>query len=184
MHNDRWQRYTALWRELCGLRPLDHTSFSGVSRVWRAAMHPTFHDDVVITLTDVDAGGWIELRVLPAQARTWAMGAAGFGAPMHGEPPAPRVWEDVLTADALEAVAAAMPRLPLHSLAPAGRDGMTIDHEALVDGAEHRFSSWSPTQSTAPLHHAYIVALCTLAARRFADPAAQAAIQPLASYLR
>ncbi len=147
-------------------------------------MHPTFHDDVVITLTDIDAGGWIEMRVVPAAVRAWAMAAAGMGAPVHGEPPAARVWEDAVSAEALDAVAAAMPRLPLHSVNEGGRDGMTVYHEATVDGVTHRFSSWSPTHARAPLHHAYIVALCTLAARRFADPAAQAAVQPIASYLR
>lgn len=173
-----------MWRELSGVRPLDHTAFSGVSRVWRAEMHPTFHDDVVITLTDLDAGGWIELRVIPAAVRSWAMGAAGLAAPSHGDPPSPRVWEDAVSAPVLDAVAASMPRLPLHSVNEGGRDGMTVFHEATVDGATHRFSSWSPSHARAPLHHAYVVALCTLAARRFADPAAQAAIQPLAMYLR
>lgn len=184
MLNDPWQRYTAVWREICGLRPLDHPSFASVSRVWRAEMHPTFHDDVVITVTDVDAGGWIELRVLPQAARSWALGSAGLSAPVHGDPPPARVWEDVVPADVLESLAAAMPRLPLHSVPASGRDGMTVHHDALIDGVEHRFSSWCPTPRSAPLHHAYVVALCTLAARRFADPAAQAALHPLAAYLR
>ncbi len=184
MLNDTWQRYTAAWRALAGVRPLDHPTFSGVSRMWRAEMHPTFHDDVVITLTDVDAGGWIELRVVPAKARAWAMATAGIGAPVLGEPPAARVWEDAVKLDALEAAAASMPRLPLHSVAAMGRDGMVVDHEAIIDGATHRFTSWSPTPARAPLHYAYVVALCTLAARRFADPDAQAAVHVLAGYLR
>ena len=182
--NDTWQRYTATWRALAGVRPLDHPAFSSVSRVWRAEMHPAFHDDVVITLTDVDAGGWIELRVVSARARAWAMVAAGMSAPVHGEPPPPRVWEAAVKLDALEAVAASMPRLPLHSVSATGRDGMVVDHEAIIDGATHRFTSWSPTHATAPLHHAYVVALCTLAARCFTDPEARAAVQPLALYLR
>ncbi len=182
--DDRWQRYTAAWRALCALRPLDHPSFSDVSRVWRAEIHPAFHDDVAVTVTDVDAGGWIELRVLPAAARAWAMAAAGMTAPMLGEAPKPRVWECALPADAVDALAASMPRLPLHNVPVAGRDGVTVDHEAVIDGVTHRFSSWCPSPSRAPLHHAYVVSLCGLAARRFTDPAALAALQSVAAYLR
>jgi hypothetical protein len=61
---------------------------------------------------------------------------------------------------------------------------MTVLHEALVHGELHRFSSWSPSPQRAPLHHAWVVALCSLAARTFPDPEAQAVIHPLASYLR
>lgn len=181
---DPWQRYAEAWRARCGLPPLDHPLFSGVSRVWRAELHPTFHDDLAITVTDIDAGGWIELRAMPLAARAWAMLDAGMSAPVHGDPPTPRVWEAVLGTDALEALAAAMPRLPLHSVQQGARDGMTVLHEALIHGELHRFSSWSPSPARAPLHHAYVVALCSLAARAFPDPAAQALIHPLASYLR
>lgn len=184
MSADPWQRYTDAWRARCALRPLDHPTFSGVSRVWRVELHPSFHDDVAITVTDVDAGGWIELRALPVAARHWAMRDAGMSAQVQGDPPVPRVWEATVSADAMDALAAAMPKLPLYSVAPAGRDGMTVDHEALVDGAHHRFSSWSPTPARAPLHYAWVVALCDLAARTLRDPAAQAVIHPLAAYLR
>ena len=181
---DPWQRYAEAWRARCALPPLDHPMFSGVSRVWRAELHPTFHDDVAITVTDIDAGGWIELRSLPLAARSWAMLDAGMSAQAQGDPPRPRVWEAVVGADALDALAAAMPRLPLLSVPQGARDGMTVLHEALVYGEHHRFSSWCPSPSRAPLHHAYVVALCALASRSFPDPAAQAVIQPLAQYLR
>lgn len=184
MSTDPWQRYTDAWRARCALRPLDHPTFSGVSRVWRVELHPAFHDDVAITVTDVDRGGWIELRGLSHVARAWAMRDAGMHASPQGEPPRPRVWEGTLSADALESLAAAMPRLPLHTVPVAGRDGITVDHEAVVDGAHHRFSSWCPTPSRAPLHYAYVVALCDLAARTFREPEARAIIHPLAGYLR
>lgn len=180
---DPWQRYDEAWRARCGLRPLEHPTFSGVSRVWRATLHPTFHDDLAVTVTDMDAGGFVELRALAQVARTWAMRDAGLPALVAGDAPVPRVWEAPVSADVLADLAAQMPRLPLHSL-PAGRDGMVVHHEALVDGAVHRFTSWSPTPARAPLHHAWVVALCGLAARTFTDPAAQAAVHPLAAYLR
>lgn len=184
MSTDPWQRYTDAWRARCALRPMDHPTFSGVSRVWRVELHPAFHDDVAITVTDVDAGGWIELRALPLSARAWAMRDAGMSAAVQGDPPQPRVWEATVSADAMEALAAAMPKLPLYTVSHGERDGMTVIHEALVDGAHHRFSSWCPSPARAPLHHAWVVALCALAARSFLDPAAQAVIHPLAAYLR
>jgi hypothetical protein len=180
---DTGQRFNEAWRARSGLKDLDHPTFSGVSRVWRAVLHPTFHDDVSVTVTELDRGGFIELRVVPADARTLSMLDAGLRAGGRPPEPAPTVWEAALPSPALEALAAQMPRLPLHATS-VGRDGMTVDHEALVDGATLRFSSWSPTPASAPLHHAYVVALCTLAARTFTDPAAQAAVQPLAGYLR
>ncbi|MDB4929487.1 MAG: hypothetical protein JWM10_1971 [Myxococcaceae bacterium] len=184
--DDRQLRYTAAWRALAGLRPLDHPAFASVARVWRVELHPTFHDDVVITVTDVDAGGWIELRVVPLAARQWAMAEAGYGvaAPM-GPPPAPRVAEATVPADALDALAAAMPRLPLHT-APngGGRDGIFVDCEALLDGAAHRFAWWAPPPTPSPLHRAYTTSLCALAVARITDPAAVAAVQALAPYFR
>lgn len=184
MSTEAWRRYDEAWRARCGLRPMDHPTFSGVSRVWRVELHPSFHDDVAVTVTDMDTGGFVELRALGATARGWAMSDAGLAPPPAMPPPAPRVWESTVSADALEALAAQMPRLPLHSLAPGGRDGMNVVGEALVDGAAHRFTAWSPTPRTSPLHHAWVVALCSLAARVIPDPAAQAALHPLAAYLR
>jgi hypothetical protein len=181
---DPWQHYPDAWRARCGLRRLDHPSFEGLSRVWRVELHPTFHDDVAITVTDIDVGGWIELRVLPAAARTWAMHDIGLRAVLQGEPPTPRVWEAAVTAEALDAVAAAMPRLPLHSVPVEGRDGITVHFEAVLEGTAHAFDAWCPSPRRAPLHYAFLAALCGLAARTFPDPAAQAAVQPLADYLR
>ncbi len=135
------QRYLDAWRARCGLHPLDHPTFARVSRVWRVELHPSFHEDVAITVTDIDAGGWIELRVLHPSARSWALHDAGMGPPLPGDPPAPRVWEATVPADVLEALAAAMPRLPLHSVDQPGRDGMTVQHEALLDGELHAFRS-------------------------------------------
>ena len=182
--DDRQLRYTAAWRARAGLRPLDHPAFAGVARVWRVALHPTFHDDVVITVTDMDAGGFVELRVVPLAARQWAMAEAGYGvARPTGDAPPPRVIEATVPADALDALASAMPRLPLHSVPGGGRDGMFIDCEALVDGATHRFSWWVPSHHPSPLHHAFTTSLCALAIARVSDPAA-AAVQGLAPYFR
>jgi hypothetical protein len=183
--DDRQLRYAAAWRALVGLRPLDHPAFANVARVWRVELHPTFHDDVVITVTDVDAGGWVELLVVPLAARQWAMAEAGYGvaAPM-GRPPPPRVAEATVPADALDALAAGMPRLPLHSVPDAGRPGIFVDCSALVDGAAHRFSWWAPPPAPSPLHHAYTTALCALAAARISDAVAVAAVQALAPYFR
>ena len=89
-----------------------------------------------------------------------------------------------MTAEALDAVAAAMPRLPLHSVPVEGRDGITVHFEAVLEGATHGFDAWCPSPRRAPLHYAFLAALCGLAARTFPDPAAQAAVQPLADYLR
>ena len=185
MTDDRQLRYTAAWRALAGLRPLDHPAYAGVARVWRVEMHPTFHDDVVITVTDVDAGGWIELRVVPQAARQWAMAEAGYGvARPPGDPPAPRVTEVTVPADALDALAAAMPRLPLHSVPGSGRDGMFVDCQAVLDGAEHRFSWWVPSPTPSPLHHAFTTSLCALALARVTDATTAAAVQALAPYFR
>lgn len=178
---DPAQRFADAWRARCGVRPLDHPTFSGVSRVWRAELHPAFDADVVITVTDLDAGGFIEVRALALAGRQWASVDAGQ-APWSSLPEVrPQVWEGSLSAEAMESLTARMPRLPLHSYGP-GVDGMTVHHEALVDGAHHRFASWSPTPSRAPLHHAYVYALCDLAARSL--PEAASAIHPLARYLR
>lgn len=181
MSDDPAQRFADAWRARCGVRPLDHPTFSGVSRVWRAELHPSHDADVVITVTDLDAGGFIEVRALDPTGRQWAGIDAGL-APWTALPEVrPRVWEAPLTADALEALAARMPRLPLHSYGPGG-GGMSVHHEALVDGAHHRFASWSPTPARSPLHHAYVFALCELAARTIPDAAS--VIHPLAAYLR
>lgn len=182
--NEAWQRYNDAWRSLCGVRPLDHPTFTNVSRVWRAEMHPAFHDDVVVTVIDIDAGGWIELRVLASAARAWAMASAGLGPPVHGDPPAARVWEEAVPADAIDALAAAMPGLPLQEVPAQGRDGIIVLHDTLIDGVVRHASSWCPTPTRAPLHFAYVAALFTLAKKRFEDPAAQAAIQSLGAYLR
>jgi hypothetical protein len=183
--DDRQLRYTAAWRALAGLRPLAHPAFAGVARVWRVELHPTFLDDVVITVTDVDAGGWVELRVVPMAARQWAMAEAGYGvaAPM-GKAPPPRVAEATVPADALEALAAGMPRLPLHTVPNNGRDGMFVDCEALLDGAAHRFAWWAPPPTPSPLHRAFTTSLCALAVARVTDPVAAAAVQALAPYFR
>ena len=184
MSTEPWQRYDEAWRALCGLRPLDHPTFASVSRVWRAEMHPAFHDDVAVTVLDIDAGGWIELRVMPAAARNWAMAAAGLAPVVHGDAPVARVWEETVSSDAIDALVAALPRLPLPSAPATGRDGMTVFHETLTDGVIQRVSSWSPTPSRAPSHFAFVAALFTLATKRIADPAAQSAIQSLGAYLR
>ena len=68
----------------------------------------------------------------------------------------------------LDALAAGMPRLPLHSVPDAGRPGVFVDCSALVDGAAHRFSWWVPPPAPSPLHHAYTTSLCALAASRIA----------------
>lgn len=179
---DAWQRFIDAWRARCGVKPLDHPIFSGVSRVWRVELHPAFHDDVVITVTELLRGGFIELRALGRDARAWATLDAGGVASPSGEAPTPRVWEAPLSSAQLEALAARMPALPLHSL-PSGRDGMTVLHEAMLDGVVHRFASWSPSFARAPLHRAYVGALCELAAQTLSDPGAQAVIHPLAAYL-
>jgi len=181
---DPWQQYPDAWRTLCGLHRLDHPTFEGVSRVWRVELHPSFHDDVAITVTDIDVGGWIELRVLHASARMWAMHAVGLPAVLQRERPAPKVWEASVTTAALDGLAAVMPRLPLHSLPPQGRDGITVHFGAVLEGIHHAFDAWCPTPQRAPLHYAYLAALCELAVRTFPDPAAQAALHPLAAYLR
>lgn len=176
-----WQRFEDAWRVRCGLRPLDHPVFSGVSRVWRVALHPAHGADVVITVTDLDAGGFIEVRALAPEGRQWARIDAGL-APWTALPEArPQVWEAPLSAEALEGLASQMPRLPLHSEHP-GVDGLTVRHEALVDGAQHRFSSWCPTRARAPLHHAYVWSLCELATRVI--PETGGVLHPLARYLQ
>lgn len=183
MSGEAWQRFLEAWRARCGLRPLDHPIFSGVGRVWRVEMHPAFHDDVAVTVTEMSSGGFIELRALGREAHAWATLDAGGQAQPAGPAPAPRVWEAPVTTEQVEALAARMPRLPLHSL-PIGIDGMIVLHEALLDGAPLRFWSWSPTLARAPLHREYVVALCELAASALREPAAQAALHPLAAYLR
>lgn len=185
MTDERQHRYTAAWRALAAVRPLDHPAYAGVARVWRVELHPTFHDDVVITVTDIDAGGWIELRVVSQATRQWAMAEAGYGvARPLGDAPASKVTEVTASAEALEALADAMPRLPLHSVPGSGRDGMFVDCQAVLDGAEHRFSWWTPSPTPSPLHRAFTTSLCTLALSRVSDPAAVAAVQCLAAYFR
>lgn len=168
-----------------GLKPLDHPLFATVARVWRVTLHPSFHDDVAVTVTDIDAGGWIELRVLPASARAFAMAAAGYAvsAPF-GSPPKPVVFETTLSADVLERFAASMPPRPLPPTMTGGRDGVNVDHETLADNAIERAWSWSPTPQRAPAHYAFVRSMCVLALERFADPAAQTALRAIEGYLR
>ncbi|MEI8256838.1 MAG: hypothetical protein WCJ30_14280 [Deltaproteobacteria bacterium] len=183
--DERQRRYDEAWRELIGLRGLDHATFSGVTRVWRVVMHPTFHDDVAITVTDVDAGGWIELRVLSANARAWAMSAVGYQVPMPlGSPPQPTVWETTLSAAAVEALAASIPALPLPPAAMSGVDGIHVDLEGQIDGRVHRAWCWSPSPRREPAHYAFVRVLCMIASQQFADPAAQTAIRALEPYFR
>ncbi len=182
----RWQSYREHWRASLGLLPLDHPSFQRTSRVWRVTLLPSFHSDVAITVTDLDVGGWLELRVADPALRGYAMTAAGIagGTTSHATPPSPRVWESTVTAEALERLSRAMPRLPLHSLPPAGRDGITVECEALIHGERFAFDAWCPTLSRAPLHHGFAVGLCTLAWQVIADPAGRAALDATAPYLR
>ena len=77
-----------------------------------------------------------------------------------------------------------MPGLPLQDFPAAGRDGITVLHETLIDGVAQRFLVVpTPTRATS-LRGCHVAALFTLATKRFADPAAQAAIQSLGAYLR
>lgn len=179
------QRFDHDWRELMGLHPLDHPLFAGVSRVWRVTLHPSFHDDLAITVTDIDAGGWLELRVLPSAARTWAMASAGYAvAAPFGPPPKPALFETTLNADALERFAASMPPRPLPAWFQAGRDGVNVDHESLANGTIERAWSWSPSPQRAPAHYHFVRAMCVLALERFTDPAAQHAVRAIETYLR
>lgn len=179
---DPAQRFADAWRARCGLRPLDHPTFSGVSSVWRVELHPAQGDDVAITVSDLDAGGFVEVRALDRAGRDHAMIDAGLAPWTRPLPEVhPRVWEAAVTADALRAMQSRLPRLPLHSEAP-GADGMVVHHEARVEGVHHRFASWSPSPVRAPLHYAFVLALCDLAVR--ATPESGAVIHPLARYLR
>lgn len=151
--------------------------------MWRVVMHPTFHDDVAVTVTDLDAGGWIELRVVPAAARAWAMATAGLGPWMQGAPPSPRAVEAVLSAAQIDSVAASMPAYPFFDVPIGGRDGMTVEHEALVGAEVFRNRSWSPGPRSATVHHRQLVALCTLAAQTVADATLLTPLHAVAGYL-
>lgn len=180
---DRMARAREAWRALAGLRDLDHPAFGDVARAWRVVCQPTFHDDVAITVADLGDGGLLELRVVPAAARVRAWTDAGFrlGAPAPVSPP--RVWLGELTPAALIALASSLPALPPSPVEP-GRDGMTVEHEVLVDGTARHVVSWSPTRADAPQHHAFVQHLCALARQSVGDPAAHAALRTLAEYLR
>jgi len=115
--DDRSFHYRAFIRAAMGLHELDHPTFAGLPRAWRAVFYPSFHDAVAITLSDLDVGGW-------------------------------------------------------------------IDYAAKVDGQLSAFSAWCPTPARAPLHYAYAVTLCQVAVHTIADPAAHAAVNALAPYLR
>lgn len=171
------------WRALAGLRDLDHPAFGDVARAWRVVCQPTFHDDVAITVADLGDGGLLELRVVPSGLRVCAMRDAGF---RLGPPPpmaSPHVWLGELPPATLIALARSLPVLPPSTVEP-GRDGMTVEHEVLVEGTARHAVSWSPTRADAPHHFAFVQHLCALAEQTVADPAAHAALRTLAGYLR
>lgn len=181
--DDRMARAREAWRALAGLRDLDHPAFGDVARAWRVVCQPTFHDDVAITVADLGDGGLLELRVVPSGLRVCAMRDAGFRMGTSAPTSSPRVWLVELTPAALVAFATSLPVLPPSPVEP-GRDGMTVEHEVLVEGAARCVMSWNPTRADAPQHHAFVQHLCALAEQTVADPAAHAALRPLAEYLR
>lgn len=183
--DDRPTRYRAFVRSALRLHELDHPTFAGMARTWRAVLYPAFHDAVAITLSDLDVGGWIDVRAADKSIQHAAMVSVGWAPPAGFAPPSPpRVWESTVKGSVLESVLEAMPRLPLHSVPPAGRDGIWIDCFAKIDGELSAFSAWSPTQARAPLHFAYAATLCRVAVLTLTDPAGRAAVDALAGYLR
>lgn len=183
--DDRPLRFRAFVRAAMGLHELDHPTFAALPRVWRAVFYPSFHDAVAITLSDLDVGGWVDVRAADRTVLDAAMVSVGWAQPAgFAAPSPPRVWEATVKEAVLESVTAAMPRLPLHSVPMAGRDGIWIDYFARVDGQPSAFSAWCPTVARAPLHHAYAVTLCQVAVQTVADPSAHAAVNALAQYLR
>ncbi|MFO0624746.1 MAG: hypothetical protein U0325_03950 [Polyangiales bacterium] len=147
-------------------------------RVWRVVVHPERSHDVAVTVVDPPGGARVELRGLSGLARVHVDHDLGRPVPPASAPPTPHAWVVPRPADVIEAIAAQWDALPPSDETPARWFGTTLVTESRDARGLGRRVAWWPSAQGRAAHDPWSRALFSLAPRTFAEPRAQAALDP------
>ena len=180
----------ARWRDALQLLPLAEEVAAQAGTHMRVLFQPAFHAPGCLTLHIKDGASTVELVVPGPSVCDWVREAsrqrnsASVPSALLGD----LHWAAAPVApDALERFQVAVAGTTLVSLGDtrpgAGRDGMLVDGEVVVEGVAATFAAWSPTAREEPAVYQVCCALLDLGRACLRDAQSQTALGNLQRYL-